>query len=105
MDVSTIGGIIGVAVFIVGYILYGMIKSGRQMYLLQKFAEQFNEDFKRYIYRCEGWKVSDAPKKDWYKLIDGRGSPYYIQFDGPISFREAVKLLISGFEKNINVTQ
>lgn len=105
MDASVVGGIVGVAVFIVGYILYGMIKSGRQMYRLQKLAEQFNDDFKRYIYKSEGWKVSDAPRKDWYKLIDGNGNPYYIQFEGPIPFQTAVKFLISGFERSINVTQ
>ncbi len=105
MTSSTIGGIIGVAVFIVGYILYGMIKSGRRMYHLQKLAEQFNDDFKRYVYKSKGWKVSDAPRKDWYKLIDGNGTPYYIQFEGPISFQTAVKFLINGFKRSINVTQ
>lgn len=95
----------GVAVFVVSYILYGIIKSGRQMYRLQNLAEQFNDDFKRYIYRSEGWKVSDVPRKDWYKLIDGNGNPYYIHFEGRISFQTAVKFLINGFKRSINVTQ
>lgn len=102
MSSSAIGGIIGVAVLVVGYILYGMIKSGRQMYRLQNLAEQFNDDFKRYIYRSEGWKVSDVPRKDWYKLIDGNGNPYYIQFEGSIPFQTAVDYLINGFVTKIN---
>lgn len=94
--------LISVAVFVIGYVLYGMFKTGRQMYRLQKLAELFNEDFKRYIYRCEGWKISDVPRKDWYKLIDGNGTPYYIQFNGPIPFKTSVDFLIKGFTANIN---
>lgn len=102
METSTIGGIIGVTVFILGYILYGMYKSGKQMYKLQQMAELFNDEFKHYIYTREGWQISAAPRKGWYKLIDGHGEPYYIQFNGPIPFQTAVDFLMKGFVSKIN---
>lgn len=104
MASSTIGGIIGVAVFIIGYILYGMFKSGRQMARLQEMAELFNDEFRSYIEQKECWKVSDNPntKWQWYKLIPSVGNPYYISYDGPISFQTAVEYLMKGFVAKIN---
>jgi hypothetical protein len=102
MSASTIGGIIAVSLFILCYVGYGIWKSGRQMTRLQKMAELFNEDFERYIYKSPGWKVSHSPQKGWYKLIDGNGNPYYIQFIGPTPFQTAVDLLIKGYIYKIN---
>ena len=102
MSASTIGGIIAVTFFIILYIGYGMWKSGRQMARLQKMAELFNEDFERYIFVTPGWKVSHSLQKGWFKLINGNGCPYYIQYNGPIPFQTAVDLLMKGYIYKIN---
>jgi len=91
-----------VAVFILGCIIFGMWKSGKQMYRLQKMAELFGEDFKRYIYKSEGWQLSDTPRKGWYKLFDKNGYPYYIQFNGAIPFQKAVEFLMKGYISKID---
>lgn len=97
MNTTLIYRIIAVAIVILAFVLYGLWKSGRYMYRLQKIASQYNNTFKLYILSSEGWEISDEPKRGWYRLYDGFGRAYYIQFDGPIPFKTAVDLLIKGF--------
>lgn len=99
MSASTIGGIIGVALFILGYILYGIYKSGKRMYNLQQLASNYGAEFKVFINESPGWRVDDLPenKSKWYKLYDSNNIPYYIQYYGPGSFEKSVEILMSNF--------